>query len=190
MRRTSSDGTDPSLLLARDFRYSADRAVEVVEGATHVIVVTGVSTMLALGIVLNIIGLGFFCWVLFTLAIYALPFFIGLTAGMYAHQAGTGPLGTIALGLVAGAFAVVLGQLVISTVRAPILRITIALIFAAPAALAGYHATHGLSGLTTSSDFREVFAVIGAIVTGATAWTRLAASPTAVSAGPGRPALS
>src|SRR3954464_6244136 len=73
MRRTSSDGTDPSLLLARDFRYSADRAVEVVEGATQVIVVTGVSTMLALGIVLNIIGLGFFCWVLLTLAIYALP---------------------------------------------------------------------------------------------------------------------
>jgi hypothetical protein len=68
---------------------------------------------------------------------------------------------------------------------------SIALIFAAPAALAGYHATYGLSGLTTSSDLvREVFAVIGAIVTGATAWTRLAASPTAVSAGPGRPALS
>ena len=135
--------------------------------------------MLVVGILLNIVGLGFFCWVLFTLAIYALPFFIGLTAGMYAHQAGTGPLRTIALGLVAGAFAVVLGQLVFSTVRAPILRITIALIFAAPAALAGYHATYGLSGLTTSSDLvREVFAVIGAIVTGATAWTRLAASPT------------
>jgi len=128
--------------------------------------------MLVVGILLNIVGLGFFCWVLFTLAIYALPFFIGLTAGMYAHQAGTGPLRTIALGLVAGAFAVVLGQLVFSTVRAPILRITIALIFAAPAALAGYHATYGLSGLTTSSDLvREVFAVIGAIVTGATAWT-------------------
>ena len=31
--------------------------------------------MLALGIVLNIIGLGVFCWVLYTLAIYALPFF-------------------------------------------------------------------------------------------------------------------
>jgi hypothetical protein len=104
---------------------------------------------------------------------------------MYAHQAGTGPLGTIALGLVAGAFAVVLGQLVFSTVRAPILRIAIALIFAAPAALAGYHATYGLSGLTTSSDLvREVFAVIGAIVIGATAWTRVAASPPVVSAGP------
>ena len=43
--------------------------------------------MLVVGILLNIVGLGFFCWVLFTLAIYALPFFIGLTAGMYAHQA-------------------------------------------------------------------------------------------------------
>lgn len=173
------------------FGYHSCRAVVVVEGAIPEPIVTGTATMLVVGILLNIVGLGFFCWVLFTLAIYALPFFIGLTAGMYAHQAGTGPLGTIALGLVAGAFAVVLGQLVFSTVRAPILRITIALFFAAPAALAGYHATYGLSELTTSSDLvREVFAVIGAIVTGATAWTRLAASPTAVSAGPGRPALS
>jgi hypothetical protein len=72
---------------------------------------------------------------------------------------------------------VVLGQLVFATVRAPILRIVIALIFAAPAALAGYHANYGLSGLNTSSDLvREVFAVIGAVVIGATAWTRLAAS--------------
>lgn len=54
--------------------------------------------MLALGIVLNIIGLGFFCWVLFTLAIYALPFFIGMTAGLYAHGAGAGPFGALVLG--------------------------------------------------------------------------------------------
>jgi hypothetical protein len=106
---------------------------------------------------------------------------------MYAHQAGTGPLGTIAIGLVARTFALVLGQLFFSTVRVPIVRIAIALVFAAPAAVAGYHATYGLlSGLTTSSDlFREVFAVIGAIIIGATAWTRLAASPTVVSVGPG-----
>ena len=44
-----------SLLLALDFPYSTDRAVVVVEGATHATFVTGVSTMLALGIVLNII---------------------------------------------------------------------------------------------------------------------------------------
>jgi hypothetical protein len=168
------------------FGYDSCRAVVVVEGAIPEPIVTGTATMLVVGILLNIIGLGFFCWVLFTLAIYALPFFIGMTTGMYAHQAGTGPLGTIAIGLVAGTFALVLGQLFFSTVRVPIVRIAIALVFAAPAAVAGYHATYGLSGLTTSSDlFREVFAVIGAIIIGATAWTRLAASPTVVSVGPG-----
>ena len=190
-RATSSDGTDPSLSLTREFCYSADRAVEVVEGATHVIVVTGVSTMLALGIVLNIIGLGFFCWVLFTLAIYALPFFVGMTAGLYAHGAGAGPFGAIVLGLLAAAFTLVIGQTIFSLVRTPILRIAVALMSAVPAALAGYYATFGLSGLTiTSVPWRQVFAVIGAVVIGVTAWARLAASPPGGSGAPGRPAMS
>jgi hypothetical protein len=174
-----------------DFRYSADRAVEVVEGATHAIVVTGVSTMLALGIVLNIIGLSLFCWVLFTLAIYALPFFVGMTVGLYAHESGTGPLGAIGFGIVAAAFVLVIGQMIFSLVRAPILRIAVALMFAVPAALAGYYATFGLSGLTMTSDpWRQIFAVIGAVVIGMTAWARLAASPPGAPSGHGTPALS
>jgi len=141
--------------------------------------------MLALGIVLNIVGLGFFCWVLFTLAIYALPFFVGMTAGLHAQGAEFGPLGAIGLGIVAAAFVLVIGQGVFSFVRTPILRIAVALIFAVPAALAGYYATFGLSGLTMTSDlWRQVFAVIGAVAIGATAWTRLAASRTTCQAGP------
>lgn len=147
--------------------------------------------MLALGIVLNIIGLGIFCWVLFTLAIYALPFFVGMTIGLYAHESGTRPLGAIGFGIVAAAFVLVIGQTIFSLVRMPILRIAVALMFAVPAALAGYCATFGLSGLTMTSDpWRQVFAVIGAVVIGATAWTRLAASPPAEPGGRGRPALS
>ena len=134
--------------------------------------------MLALGIVLNIIGLGVFCWVLFTLAIYALPFFVGMTAGLYAHQTGIEPLGAVGVGIIAAAFVLVIGQTIFSFVRTPILRIVVALMFAVPGALAGYYATFGLSGLTMTSDlWRQVFAVIGAVVIGATAWTRLAASP-------------
>ena len=34
---------------------------------------------MAIGIVLSVFGLGFFCWLLFTLAVYALPFLAGLT---------------------------------------------------------------------------------------------------------------
>jgi hypothetical protein len=147
--------------------------------------------MLALGIVLNIIGLGFFCWVLFTLAIYALPFFVGMTVGLYAHEFGATPLGAIGFGIVAAAFVLVIGQTIFSLVRTPILRIAVALMFAVPGALAGYYATFGLSGLTMTSDpWRQVFAAIGAVVIGVTAWARLAALPPGEPSGHGRPAPS
>lgn len=163
----------------------------VVEGATLAPFVTGAITMLAIGILLNIVGLGFFCWALFTLAIYALPFFIGMSAGLYAYHAGTGPLGAIGVSVVTAAFVLVIGQAIFSFVRTPILRIAVALIFAIPAALGGYYATFGLSDLTMTSDlWRQAFAVIGAVSIGATAWTRLAAAPPAMPAGTGRPALS
>ena len=114
-----------------------------------------------------------------------------MTAGLYAHESGTGPLGAIGLGIVAAAFVLVIGQTIFSFVRTSILRIAIALMFAVPAALAGYYATFGLSGLTMTSDvWRQVFAIIGAIVVGITAWARLAASPPDGPGGPGRPALS
>ena len=51
-----------------------DRAVVVVEGATLATFVTGTITMLIIGILLNIVGLGILCWALFALATYALPF--------------------------------------------------------------------------------------------------------------------
>jgi hypothetical protein len=140
--------------------------------------------MLALAIVLNIVGLGFFCWVLFTIAIYALPFFVGMSVGLYAHECGTGPFGAFGLGVIAAAIVLVIGQTIFSLVRKPILRIAVALAFVVPAALAGYYATFGLSGLTmTSTLWRQVFAVIGAVVIGATAWTRLAAPPSDVPGG-------
>ena len=41
--------------------------------------------MLGIGIVLSIFGLGFFCWLLFRLAVYALPFLAALTALSLIH---------------------------------------------------------------------------------------------------------
>ena len=40
--------------------------------------------MIIVGIILSVFGIGFFCWLLFTLAVYALPFFAGLSAGLAA----------------------------------------------------------------------------------------------------------
>jgi len=148
--------------------------VVVVEGATLATFVTGPITMIIIGILLNILGLGVLCWALFTLAIYAFPFFVGLTVGIYAFQAGTGPFGVVVVGFVAGGFTLVLGQYAFSAARSPIVRLVIGLLFAVPAARAGYDVTLALAHIGIPSEsWRESFAMLGAVAVGSTAWARV-----------------
>jgi hypothetical protein len=55
--------------------------VVVVEGVTLATVVAGTITMLIIGVLLNIVGLGIICRALFALATHAMPFFVGMTMG-------------------------------------------------------------------------------------------------------------
>ena len=146
----------------------------VVEGATLATFVTGHITMIIIGVLLNVVGLGVFCWALFTLAIYAFPFFVGMTAAIYTYQTGTGPFGAIVVGFVAGGFTLVLGQYAFSAARTPIVRLVIGLLFAVPAARAGYDVTLAVAHIGIPSGWwRESFAMLGAIAAGSTAWTRV-----------------
>ncbi|MCK1572774.1 hypothetical protein [Bradyrhizobium sp. 174] len=139
----------------------------VVEGATLATFVTGTITMLIIGLLLNIVGLGIFCWALFALAIHALPFFVGMTVGIYSFQAGAGPFGAIVVGFVAAGFTFVVGQYAVSVARSPIVRPVIGLLFAVPAAQAGYSVTLALAHLGIPSEWwRESVAVLGAIAVG------------------------
>ena len=55
-----------------------------------------------------------------------------------------------------------------------LVRATVALVFAAPAALAGYHAALGLAHLAIPTEgWRNAMAVAGAIIVAATAWIRM-----------------
>ncbi len=128
--------------------------------------------MLAVGLILSVFGIGLFCWLIFTLAVYALPFFVGLTAGMAAFHGGAGVIGALLVGVVAGALTLGIGQIAFAVVRP--LRATIAAAFAIPAAIAGYHAVLGLSQIGVPSlVWREVFAWSGAVLIGGTAWARM-----------------
>ena len=130
--------------------------------------------MLIVGILLNVVGLGVLCWALFTLAVHALPFFVGMTAGLYAYQNGIGPFSAIVVGFAAGGFTLVLGQYAFSVVRSSVMRLVIGLLFALPAARAGYDATLGLAHIgVPSGSWREAFAIFGAIAVGCTAWARV-----------------
>ena len=130
--------------------------------------------MIIVGILLNVVGLGVTCWALFTLAIHAFPFFVGLTAGINSFQVGMGPFGAIVVGFVAGGFTLVVGQYASSVARSPAIRLVIGLLFALPAARAGYDATLALAHIGVPADWwREVFAIFGAITVGCTAWVRV-----------------
>ena len=75
--------------------------------------------MLIIGVLLNIVGLGIFCWALFALATHALPFFVGMTVGIYSFQAGAGPFGAIVVGFIMAGFTLVVGQYAFSVARSP-----------------------------------------------------------------------
>lgn len=131
--------------------------------------------MIFLGILLSIAAIGFFCWLLFTLAVFALPFFAGVTAGVWAYHTGAGWLGAILVGVVGASLTLGIGQILLAIVRPIWARLLIALAFVTPAALAGYHATHGIVKHTMPSEtWQVVFSVIGAIAVGVTAFIRVA----------------
>lgn len=75
-----------------------------------------------------------------------------------------------------------LGQFLFTITRPAWLRLAVGLVFAAPAALAGYHAVHGIvKHAVPSETWQMLFSAIGAVAVGVTAWVRIAAAAPAQS---------
>ena len=131
--------------------------------------------MFFFSLILSAFGIAFFCRLLYAFAVNALPFFAAISAGQTAFHSGAGRIGAIIVVVVAGIATVGAGQLAFGVVWSPLIRAAIALVFAAPAAVAGYHhAILGLSRVAVPSPWwREAFAVIGALFAGTTAWARM-----------------
>lgn len=131
--------------------------------------------MIFLIIVLLVGVIGFLCWLLFTLAIYALPLFVGVTAGMWAHGNDAGVAGGLIVGVIAAGATAILGQIIFAFARPLWIRLIVALLFATPAAVAGYAATHGIAQhLIPSESWQLAFSIIGAVAVGITALFRMA----------------
>ena len=130
--------------------------------------------MLALGLLLNFAGIGLFCWLIFTLAVYALPFFLALNVFMMVLHGGAGILGAPLVAIAAGGVTLAIGQTVFAMTRSVIIRAIIAALFAVPATLAGYQIVFVMSQVGVPSLlWREIFGCVGAVFIGGTAWTRL-----------------
>lgn len=136
--------------------------------------------MIILAILASLAAIGALCWLLFTLAVFALPAFVGATVGAWAYGTGAGVPGAILIGLVAAAVALAAGHLLIAFARPMWLKLAVAVIFVAPAAVAGFHATHGIvKHLMPSDAWQITFSVLGAIAVGITSFIRVAGMTTA-----------
>lgn len=129
-------------------------------------------------IILSIFGclaaIGIFCWLLFMLAVLALPFFLGLTAAAWAHGTGAGWIGAILVGLIAAGTAFAIGQFLLIVVRPLWLKVLVVLAFVAPAVVAGYAATYGIvKHVLPSQNWQLIFSGAGAIAMGVVAFVRL-----------------
>jgi hypothetical protein len=143
--------------------------------------------MLALGLLLNTVGIGLFCWLIFMLAVYALPFFVAINAGIWAYHSGAGVLGTPLVAVAAGGMTLAIAQIAFAMTRSLVFRAVIAAVFALPATFAGYHVALAMAQIGVPSlAWQEVFACLGAVLIGGTAWTRLTVSTEPRPVEPGR----
>ena len=124
--------------------------------------------------VAGIAGVIFLCWLVFTLAVNALPFFVGLSAGMLALNSGTDTVGAFVVGIGAAVLTLAAGRLFFAASTSLVIRAFVAALFVVPASLAGYNVVSALVGLTDMTDiWRQLFGVGGALTVGGTIWQRL-----------------
>ena len=136
--------------------------------------------MIAAVMLMSVALVGVFCVVAYLLATYALPLMLGFAAARLAYHAGSGLIGASFVGLIAAAAAFGVFSLLFATLRSPILRVILALVFAVPPAIAGYALVHGVTHeAIPSAIWRQIFCFIGGALVGVSALMRLTGSKTA-----------
>jgi hypothetical protein len=133
--------------------------------------------MIIIGIILGFVGLAYLCWLLFALAVHALPLFAAVTVGLAAYNSGSGSVAAIVAGAAASSVTLLIGHIAFTALRSRLLRAAIVFVFALPAAVAGYHAALGVAHIAVPAQgWQQVMAVAAAIIVAATAWARMAFS--------------
>jgi len=127
---------------------------------------------LALGIFAGL----YMIWLLFSLAVYALPVSTGIGVAFSMHGHGYGILLSTLAGCATGIAILIIGRGLFAVVASPAIRLGLALLFAIPAGVAGYHSVHGLGRLVLDPGaFLSILSWVGALAVAAAAWAKLAA---------------
>jgi hypothetical protein len=112
------------------------------------------------------------CALLWRVAIFALPVFVGFSAGFWALSFGAG-IGAGLVGLVAGAFSWELAKHVFRRGNSTV-KTGVAILFALPAAYTGFEIVAQISGdAVASTVWRTVFGITAGLACGGTLLARL-----------------
>jgi hypothetical protein len=113
------------------------------------------------------------CALLFRLSIYAFPLFVALLAGSVTYRSDSGIVAAFAAAAIAAIMLLVAAQLALAFVKSDLARAVIGIAFAAPAAVAGYHAVHEIATATMpQSAWQPVLSLIGAAIIATASWTQ------------------
>ncbi len=96
---------------------------------------------------LTLIGFGYLIYQLFAGATLALPIALGIAAGFGASHLGFSPFAAFLIGVIAFMAVVAAGRFAALKLTNSLTRIALALLFAIPAALAGYSLAHAIAAL-------------------------------------------
>jgi hypothetical protein len=108
---------------------------------------------------------------LWRLAVYALPLWCGAAAAVGVYHADAGLVLALLAGLAAAMAILIIGHLALGATRSPLLRTGIGLAFAVPAAIAGYHAAHGIAAAFGGAGWSAaILSMLAAAITGGAAW--------------------
>lgn len=130
-----------------------------------------------IAIALILVAIALCCALLFRLSIYALPLFVAFAAGSATYHSGYGIIAALVAAVMAAIATIAIAQIALGLAKSDLARAAVGLVFALPAALAGYHAVHGIAIATIpASSWQVAVSLIGAAVIATASWTQWAAA--------------
>lgn len=126
-----------------------------------------------IGLALIIVAVFMICALLYRLSIYALPLFVAFLAGSATYRSDSGIVAAFAAAAIAAIVLLAIAELALAFAKSDLTRAAIGIAFAAPAAVAGYHAVHGIAAATMpQSAWQLVLSLIGAAIIATASWTQ------------------
>lgn len=126
-----------------------------------------------IGFALIIVAVFLCCALLFRLSIYALPLIVAFLAASATYRNDSGIIAALAAAAIAAIILLAVAQLALAFAKSDLTRAAVGITFAAPAAVAGYHAVHGIAAATMPpSAWQLVVSLLGAAVIAAASWTQ------------------